>query len=74
MSNSFTNQVLAQIELFAKPENYPLGVYTRCPSTSTRPWSTASGSAGRSTTELISSRPPMSMSADRTSPITTGIR
>jgi adenosylhomocysteinase len=28
MSNSFTNQVLAQIELFTKPENYPLGVYT----------------------------------------------
>jgi adenosylhomocysteinase len=28
MSNSFTNQVLAQIELFTKPEKYPLGVYT----------------------------------------------
>jgi adenosylhomocysteinase len=28
MSNSFTNQVLAQIELFTKPEEYPLGVYT----------------------------------------------
>ncbi len=28
MSNSFTNQVLAQIELFAKPEEYPVGVYT----------------------------------------------
>jgi adenosylhomocysteinase len=28
MSNSFTNQVLAQIELFSKPEEYPLGVYT----------------------------------------------
>ena len=28
MSNSFTNQVLAQIELFAHGENYPLGVYT----------------------------------------------
>lgn len=27
MSNSFTNQVLAQIELFARTENYPLGVY-----------------------------------------------
>ena len=27
MSNSFTNQVLAQIELFTKPENYPVGVY-----------------------------------------------
>ena len=27
MSNSFTNQVLAQIELFTKPEEYPLGVY-----------------------------------------------
>jgi adenosylhomocysteinase len=28
MSNSFTNQVLAQIELFTKPEAYPVGVYT----------------------------------------------
>ena len=28
MSNSFTNQVLAQIELFTKPELYPLGVHT----------------------------------------------
>jgi adenosylhomocysteinase len=28
MSHSFTNQVLAQIELFTKSENYPLGVYT----------------------------------------------
>ncbi|MCG6940316.1 MAG: adenosylhomocysteinase [Thiohalocapsa sp.] len=27
MSNSFTNQVLAQIELFTKPEAYPIGVY-----------------------------------------------
>lgn len=28
MSNSFTNQVLAQLELFTKPEEYPIGVYT----------------------------------------------
>jgi adenosylhomocysteinase len=27
MSMSFTNQVLAQIELFTKPDDYPLGVY-----------------------------------------------
>ena len=27
MSNSFANQVLAQIELFVRPENYPVGVY-----------------------------------------------
>lgn len=27
MSNSFTNQVLAQIELWTKPDQYPLGVY-----------------------------------------------
>ncbi len=27
MSNSFTNQVLAQIELFTKTEDYPTGVY-----------------------------------------------
>ncbi len=28
MSNSFTNQVLAQIELFTKSDQYPVGVYT----------------------------------------------
>ena len=28
MSNSFTNQVLGQIELFTRPEEYPVGVYT----------------------------------------------
>ena len=28
MSNSFTNQVLAQIELFTRYEKYPLGVHT----------------------------------------------
>jgi adenosylhomocysteinase len=28
MSNSFTNQVIAQIELFGQPEKYPIGVYT----------------------------------------------
>ncbi len=28
MSNSFTNQVLAQIELFTRPEEYPTGVHT----------------------------------------------
>jgi adenosylhomocysteinase len=27
MSNSFTNQVLAQIELYARTESYPIGVY-----------------------------------------------
>jgi adenosylhomocysteinase len=27
MSNSFTNQVLAQVELFTKAEDYPVGVY-----------------------------------------------
>jgi adenosylhomocysteinase len=27
MSNSFTNQVMAQIELFTKTEEYPVGVY-----------------------------------------------
>ncbi len=27
MSNSFTNQVIAQIELFTKTEEYPIGVY-----------------------------------------------
>lgn len=27
MSNSFTNQVLAQIEIFSKPEDYPIGVH-----------------------------------------------
>ncbi|RKS05369.1 adenosylhomocysteinase [Nocardiopsis sp. Huas11] len=28
MSNSFTNQVIAQIELFTKPDEYPTAVYT----------------------------------------------
>jgi adenosylhomocysteinase len=28
MSNSFANQVLAQIELFTKQQDYPIGVYT----------------------------------------------
>ena len=28
MSNSFTNQVIAQIELFANTDDYPIGVYT----------------------------------------------
>jgi adenosylhomocysteinase len=28
MSNSFTNQVIAQVELFTKTDNYPAGVYT----------------------------------------------
>jgi adenosylhomocysteinase len=28
MSTSFANQVLAQIELFTRPESYPVGVYT----------------------------------------------
>ncbi len=28
MSNSFTNQVLAQVEIFTKTEEYPVGVYT----------------------------------------------
>ena len=27
MSNSFTNQILAQIELWTKSDQYPLGVY-----------------------------------------------
>src|SRR5712691_560598 len=28
MSNSFTNQVIAQVELFTRTEQYPIGVYT----------------------------------------------
>jgi adenosylhomocysteinase len=28
MSNSFSNQVIAQVELFTKPDEYPIGVYT----------------------------------------------
>ncbi|MCB0978015.1 MAG: adenosylhomocysteinase, partial [Acidimicrobiales bacterium] len=27
MSNSFTNQTIAQIELFTKTDDYPVGVY-----------------------------------------------
>jgi len=28
MSNSFTNQVMAQLELFTRTSEYPIGVYT----------------------------------------------
>jgi adenosylhomocysteinase len=28
MSNSFSNQTIAQIELFTKTDQYPIGVYT----------------------------------------------
>ena len=28
MSNSFTNQTIAQIEMFNNPDDYPVGVYT----------------------------------------------
>ena len=28
MSNSFTNQTLAQLELYTNPGKYPVGVYT----------------------------------------------
>ncbi len=28
MSNSFTNQVIAQIELYGRSGDYPIGVYT----------------------------------------------
>ncbi len=28
MSNSFTNQVIAQVALWSEPDNYPIGVYT----------------------------------------------
>jgi adenosylhomocysteinase len=28
MSNSFTNQVIAQVELFTKTDEYPTGVHT----------------------------------------------
>jgi adenosylhomocysteinase len=27
MSNSFTNQVIAQVELFTRPQDYPIGVH-----------------------------------------------
>jgi adenosylhomocysteinase len=37
MSNSFSNQTIAQIELFTKTEDYPSGC-TCCPSTWTRRW------------------------------------
>jgi adenosylhomocysteinase len=28
MSNSFTNQVIAQVEMYTRPEDYPIGVHT----------------------------------------------
>ena len=53
MSNSFTNQVIAQIELFTKTSDYEQGVSRCCPSSSTR-WSPASTStrSGVRLTEL----------------------
>ena len=53
MSNSFTNQVIAQIELFGKTVQYEAKRSTSCPSTSTRrsPVSTSRRSAS-SLTEL----------------------
>jgi adenosylhomocysteinase len=46
MSNSFTNQVLAQIELWQNSDKYEIGVYA-CPSSSTKksPGCTSSTSA-----------------------------
>jgi len=37
MSNSFTNQVLAQIDLWKKRDDYKVGV-TRLPKYSTKKW------------------------------------
>ena len=47
MSSSFTNQVLAQIELFTNTAAYQTERATSCPSTSTRRWpaSTSTSSA-----------------------------
>jgi adenosylhomocysteinase len=28
MSNSFTNQVIAQVEMYTRPQDYPIGVHT----------------------------------------------
>ena len=38
MSNSFTNQVMAQIELFGHTDDLREAACTRCPSISTRRW------------------------------------
>ena len=73
MSNSFTNQVLAQIELFTKPEEYPLGVYTLPKHLDEAVARLHLDALGVHLTELTPSRPPIwaSTSAGRTSPITT---
>ena len=74
MSFSFTNQVLAQIELFTRTDAYQTGS-TCCPATSTRRWpgSTCDKLGVKLTTRSPSSRPPTSAStwAARSSPSST---
>ena len=73
MSNSFTNQVLAQIELFTKPEEYPLGVYTLPKHLDEAVARLHLDALGARLTELTRSRPPIweCRWTDRTSPTTT---
>ena len=65
MSNSFTNQVLAQIELFTKPEEYPLGVYTLPKHLDELVARLHLPALGVQLTELTPSRPPTSASRSR---------
>ena len=76
MSNSFTNQVLAQIELFTKPEDYPLGVYTLPKHLDEAVARLHLDALGVHLTELTPKQAAyLGVDvADRTSPITTGIR
>ena len=60
MSNSFTNQVLAQIELFTKPEEYPVGVYVLPKHLDEEVARLHLDALGVELTELTRSRPPTS--------------
>ena len=62
MSNSFTNQVLAQIELFTKPEDYPVGVYVLPKHLDEEVARLHLGSLGVRLTELTAARRPTSAS------------
>ena len=74
MSMSFTNQVLAQIELFTKTDNYPLGVYVLPKQLDEKVARLHLDALGVKLTKLTPSRPTTSACRSRapTSPTTTG--
>ena len=77
MSSSFSNQTIAQIELFTKNDEYEQAASTSCRSTSTRrSRGCTSARSARSSPSCARSRPPTSAcpSRARTSPTTTATR